>query len=274
MNQDILQFAENINRHGYAMRLTSIKNGVSTSLVSAIKPINEITEGQPLYLYLENTIKSLDPDQLIAEVKQRNGSSFKNPKTFIYKKIIQDEFNLAGVNINNPITQVYQFQIETLNKELSKITADRDKHEAKHEKFKEKYYECKKQLELIEDRHQLKLEKTRLENENTLTGVLKEFKPEIQATLSGLAGKFGDNENEENQNNQLAGPGVDPNTKIGVLLNIFNSLDEEMFNLYWEIIARLGQIPQDDKNEILENLRDKTESFNQAFNESNQLKIK
>lgn len=283
MNLELLNFSEQINRHGYAITITAVKNDIQSTIIGSMTPIQIVTSGQSLYAYLENLVDKIHPDKIIIVAKQKNGQSFKNPKTFVYRKPIKEQEpvetmlngfpSISSNNSSNPMAQVYQFQIATLNSELAKITKDRDKHESKHEKFKEKYYECKKELELIEDKHQLNLERNKIEQENTLSGVLKEFKPEIQATLSGIADKFGDN-SKEIDTKQLNGAGVDPETKLGLMLTVFNSLQDETLSIYFEVISRLGQIDLEQKNQLLNKLRDLTPDFNEQFESINQLKTK
>jgi uncharacterized membrane protein len=279
MNNDLLKFCERITSHGHALTLDTVKNGLQTSIVKKCTPISELSKEGTLYSYLTNIIDRTDPDEIIIVAKQKNGSTFKNARKFYFTNLkkrstpgvsgFETSSQSASVS-SDPMAQVLQFQLDTKEKELSTVCAQRDKHERKHEEFKEKYLETKRELDLIKDKHALQQEKDRLAQENSLSSVLKEFKPEIQGALSGMfEGK--------NQTPQLAGPTeADPNTKIGVVTTIFNSLtsDEPTFNMYFEVMARLGHIETEKRSEIIAAMRNSSQQFNKQLQEIMQYKIK
>ena len=282
MNTELLEFSEKINQHGCAMTLISVKGGLQSSVVRSMTPIQSITNGGALFSYLESVVNSIDPDKLIAVVKKRNGSSFKDSREFSFEKprpIIHAPIETPGFSQHlgnpntamDPMAQMYIFKIENLEKELRKANETADKYE----KFKEKYHEIKRDLDLVESKHKLDRERERVRNENTFAGTLKEFKPQIEVALSGLADKIGGNKNTtSNQTEQLGNSGIDPGTKLAVILNVFNSLENDVFDQYWEIMFRLGYLSETDRMDFLGQIQEKTDTADDGLDKTSNLKNK
>jgi len=273
MNTKLLDFTNSIKNYGDVVQILSVKNGIKSDVVSKKTSIIRLTSGGSFFSYLKNIVDSLEPDELIVIACKKIVNQYDKAKEFLFINEQDTPPTLSGLptsSDNKPMTQIYQFQINSLNDKIARLKKDLDKSEV----FKEKYFETKRELDLQEDKHQLNFEKERLKSENTLSGALKEFRPEIQTALGAIAEKFGGGTTDETEQQALGSAGFDPESKLAVVLSIFNSLDGEMFNVYWELVARFGQLSESEKYQILTMVQEQTKDFDSAFENNNQLKNK
>lgn len=283
IESQILGFSEDINRYGYAIKANTIKNGVDLPLIPNFTAIHNLPGGS-LYKYLLDVYFKTKPDKFIVVCKKRNGTGLKDPKRFDLVIENQPSSNLSGPitmerqeeiayptrsfsNVSNPVEQMYKMQIESLTREVNKYLDRAERFEKDFINVRNENFELKRQLDTIEEKHQLNIERERVKSENTLTGVLKEMKPEIHTLMGHLA--------EKNTPNQLGETSQLPETTTGKIIAIlqtaFNSVDTDTQFEYLELLMRYAQLGEN-KMKFLEPLRKSTESFNETFeNTKNEL---
>jgi len=273
MNTKLLDFSNSITDHGDVIQILSVKNGIKSDVISKKTPIIRLTSGGSFFSYLKNLVDSLEPDELIVIACKKIVNQYSKTKEFLFVNEQNPAATLNGIPSsldNSPMTQMYQFQITALNKEINQLNKDKDKLEV----FKEKYYSTKREFDLQEDKHELNFEKERLKSENSLSSVLNGFKPEIQTALAGFAEKFGGGTSSEPEQQSLGNAGLDPASKLGVILATFNSLDDKLFQEFWELVIRFANIKEEERSEVLNSLRELTVEFNAEFEEYKNVKNK
>jgi len=276
MNKELLEFSNEVIDYAGGVQIFAIKNAIKIEIVSKKAPINRlIKEVGSFYSYLHNVIEKISPDKLIIIGYIKSVNSLDSPKEFHFlntkNEIVSSTLNgIPSNSDNSPMTQMYQFQIAALNKEITKLNKDNDKLEV----FKEKYQEVKQDFELQAKKNELEMEKERLKSENTLSSVLNGFKPEIQMALSGIAEKFGGGSGEGQEQQALGNPGLDPASKLGVILSTFDSLDDKLFQDFWELVVRFSNLDEEEMSEILNSLRELTVESNEELEKYKNVKNK
>lgn len=289
MNQEILNYSDRINSYGSALKLDAIVNGMETPVIKSFTPIREILDqNQSLYVYLESIINSLNPNILRAVVKKSNGSGYKDPKTFELvisnqntqpNNIVHSQGQMGGMGgfssmPSDNTSGVLKMQLDFLQRDYDRLDRKFIEKDRLAEEFKEKYFEVKKQLDTINERNDLALQKKDLEQSNSLAGVVKELKPMLPDILEVMKTGKAPAKSESQLGGNLST--YDPNTKIGALITVFEELtkDPNKFMFYSKFFFRLMNTPEEYQQELSNILIQKTEDKGLDFNDFENLNLK
>jgi len=271
-----------VRTYGHAMNLIAEKNGFQTQVIPTFKPFYEIHNGQGLTPYLLEIYKNLEPDKLIMTVKRKNGTSYIHPKTFEIEfeqhhegfngvpvpnntpTSVVHRSNFSHTQASDPMTQVYQYQINQLNTDLNKAQANADKFETKYLQLREEKSELKEELQLIHKKHELDQLKIEMTAKNTLSGLASEFRPEIKDIIGIIASKNG----AEETTPQL---GTGETTKTVAVNQMLGEFNDSQFDMIFEILGRLGQLDDNKRLGVLKGLRKSTPEFNASMEQLNKL---
>lgn len=156
------------------------------------------------------------------------------------------------------MNSIYEFQINSLNRELEKERSRADKYENLHHELREKNFELDKQLKTFEEKKGLEMERERLKQENSLSSVIKEVKPE----LFGLLGTMMQNKQSIPSHGTLQGI---ENDKASAISETLAQLPTQMQNEATEVLIRYLNSDVTHRGKVLKLLRTETQELDEQI---------
>lgn len=292
LKNEISEIENFIISNGDRFKIKAFKNGLKVN-EEVFTPIQSLVqEHQSLANYLNKYLSTIQPEKVVVITKKFNGSQsggrdpiqhvFHIPVSMYQEKVQQPSLN--GVDYSNNINSehnnanklsyeqaestinkvslghMYQFQIDSLNRELNKERTRADKYENLHHDLREKNFDLDKQLKTFEEKKSLEMERERLKQENSLSSVIKEVKPE----LFGLLGTMMQHKASIPQQSSLQGV---ENEKLNAITETLTQLPAEMQNEAIEVLIRYLNTDATERGKTLQLLRSQTPDLNEQITE-------
>lgn len=283
----IEKFVSDIYSYGFAMRLRAFPGGIETIVgQEKMLPIHEQIKGKSLREYVEDVVKAMKAQKLVATVSKRNGTAFSNPKDFTLE-LSTDEFNaltkpkgsdaindtIAALgevptrSTGNHMNDFYVMQLNLANNEVTRKTNELESIKTKYETLKEQYNDLKRDHDTLDQKHALEREKDRVAAENTGVAIIRELKPELQGLMGIIGEKMGVKQPA------ISGPTADTSKPdsasiSGVVLDYVTKMGEAQRTFAFEVFVRAFNLSDEDKAALLAQLREKTPGITDNLNES------
>lgn len=262
LNKQISEIENFIISNGDRFKIKAFRQGIKLN-EEVFKTIESIVEKhQSLFNYLENYVSTLNPNKVIIITKKYNGnSSGRDPveRVFEIEQSIPEQIQQPSLN-GHQMNSIYEFQINSLNRELEKERSRADKYENLHHELRERNFELDKQLKTFEEKKSLEMERERIKQENSFSSVIKEVKPE----LFGLLGNMMNNQASLPASSALQGT---ENEKVNTITQTLAQLPEEMQNEATELIIRYLNSDAKQRGKILQVLRQATTELDEQINQ-------
>lgn len=269
VNQFIEAIETFIRINGDRFKLYYLKYGMRGEGLPFRKIEEIVNDHGSLSEYIAQFIETYNPQSIEVVTKKPNGNSHGiHPKSRIFSlESIEQTNNLQPVQTPiNPmptaglagIEKIHSLETTLLNRELQKETNRAERFEGLYNTLREKHYELDKDFKLMKDKTDLEREKERLQNENSLSAVIKEIKPELFGLLGNMA------ESNQPLSTTLQGVG---NDKVKVLTDTLSQLPEAMQNEAIQVLIRYLNLEATDRGEALAAMQSKTEHLNDQITE-------